>query len=383
MQEMNQGDEYEEEYENEDLNEDNGEGDENTDGNFDFIFGIPKKVFFVGAAIAVIVILGLVLLLSQKFKPKEEEEAVMAPTGETLETTDLYDESGSLIGTCDGIVDGYSVNASDGSILGYIDSVSGTTSLYDADGNEIGMYSEDTINEDYTDGESEEIPIEDIYNSEDIEFDEDNEKLRKAGYTGDEIELAKSLGIDTDTLIERSKDEQDKALKKRLEKVSDEKSKEFLKLYNNSMFCMNEITFDSYDDSSSVGRHYDGNYIVNADYWKCPTYGYQLQLKCKIADNTYAFYNIRPERWQTLPEEGNIVLQVNYTMYGTNNINMYITSIEEIDTTDITVNALDNAAPLDQIIQNSSSDDSDTLDEYSDSYIGEEDDTEEGVNEPW
>lgn len=393
MQELNQGEEYEELESLED--EEDGtpsyedEGSEDTESGLDKIFGIPKKPFIIGAAVLSIVLLGLILLVAKKFSGGSEDTGDVGEiAGDEIISPEVYDESGNLIGTTDGMLDGCAVYDESGSVIGIIDSVNGTTILYDAMGNEVSRYTQGGLGSSSDVGsEDEGLYQDDILQDnssvpDDVEFSDENEALRKAGYTGDEIELILSTGMDVQEMINSAKEAQDEALKKRLKKVANKKSKEFLTIYNNSLFCMDKVTFDKFDPDAAQSMNYEGSYVVNSDYEKCPTYGYQLMIKCKIANGTYAFYNVTPDRWSTLPEEGNIVLQIYYTMYGTNNVNMYITNIEEIDTTKITVNPSDSAMSLEDILSDEGNgapiDNFDVPDDEG-SYSEEDD----GLNEPW
>ena len=373
MQEMNQGEEYEEQGFEDEAYEYEDEAEENTKAGFDTFWGIPRKTFFIGVAVAVIVLLAVMLIFAKFgmsssestddiYIPPEDAGTVDSGTDTAVTTTQCYDANGNLLGTCDGLTDGFSIYDESYNDIGYIDS-SGSQTFYDSAGNVLGTYEPASTSPDAVTNDSIETTT---TSSDDVEL------LRKMGYTGDEIELAQSTGVDTDTLVEAAEKLHDEAAKEALERMSDSASEEFQYIVNNSIFCLPEITFDEFDDSQEQSRLYTGEYVVNADYEKVPTYGNQLWIKVKIANNTYAFYLVTPERWATLPEAGNIVMRVQYTMYGTNNVNMYITGLQEVDTTQITVNPEDSASEL-----------SDILSDYSDQYTDDEDsteDTEQQVN---
>ena len=66
---------------------------------------------------------------------------------------------------------------------------------------------------------------------------------------------------------------------------------------------------------------------IQCTYEKCPTYGAQLLLKCKIFNGVYVWYTITPQRWVQLPQTGSITLEVTYTMYGDN---IYVSDLAEV-----------------------------------------------------
>ncbi len=364
LQVMEQGEEYSEELEGTDEElEYEDEGEENTDSDADMLFGFPKKVFLIGVAIVIIVLVLLVLLITHKSWGGSSGDEIVEPEAVM---SNVYDAEGTQIGTTPGTTDGSYITDMNGLPLGYIDSVAGTVPVYDESGTEIGKYTPDaadvpidsggvdddgalTIQDGPGDGSTSPIGEESV----DGTFSSDNDLLRKWGYTADEIELAQSMGISVDTLVERAKEAQYEAQLEVMKEASKETSEQFQTMLNYSIFCLPEVEFDSFDSSVEQSRNYSGSYVVNADYEKVPTFGNQLYIKCKIANATYTYFCVKPDRWETLPEEGNIVLRINYTMYGTNRVNMYITSIEEVDTTKITVNPEDSASDLEDILQES------------------------------
>jgi hypothetical protein len=363
---MNQGDDYDEwDFDDDDETEattatesDVSEGEyadeakQNTKAGFDTIYGIPKNIFFIGCAIVVVALLALALII-MRFKNKSSSSSnttsdytyndTYVDTTPTI--TQCYDSNGNFIGYCEGLTDGYSIYDNDYNDVGYIDA-SGTSMFYDSSGVFLGYYTSDTDDYvvDYT-----------TTNASGSYSDSDKELLRKMGYTGDEIEIALATGVSVDDLVEAAQELRDEEAKEALHRMSDEASEEFQTIVNNSIYCMPEVTFDGFDVSVDSSRLYDGSYVVNADYEKLPTYGYQLFIKVKIANGTYVFYQVTPQRWETLPDTGNIVMKVSYCMYGTYNVNMYITDLQEVDATQLTVNPEDSGADLNDIIDGYSS----------------------------
>ena len=356
MQELNQGEDYEEEEDygfEEDPDYD--ESEEDTDADIDMIFGIPKNKFIIGVIVAVLVILVIVVFATRKKKEDDGDQIVMPPavtndaytedtatadttyvedTTTSASTYEFYDASGNYIGTAEGIDEGWSITDANGNYVGDT-SLSGTE-VYDASGNFLAYYNP---------ANSE--PEADA----DTMFEgSDQETLRKLGYTGDEIQLALDNGVSTEALIEKAQSLRDAEAKEALIRMSDSASEEFQTITNNSIFCMEPLTFpvESYDELTISETH---SYVVNSDYVKMPTYGPQLYIKCKIANGNYVFYNVTPTRWVSLPETGNIVLNVEYQLYGNDSlVNFYIVGVNEVNTTELTVNPEDSGVSLQDVV---------------------------------
>lgn len=155
--------------------------------------------------------------------------------------------------------------------------------------------------------------------------------LRKLGYTGDEIATALKAGFNTEELVEHAKELHDAESSESLKRMSDSASEEFRYLLEYSYFGQPGYEFVNHsNDYFGTFDYYIDSYVVNADYVKCPTYGSQLQLKCRVAKDLEVFFIVTPERFASLPETGNIVLEITYTKYGENT---YVTNIRETDGT--------------------------------------------------
>lgn len=381
MQEMQQGEEYEE-FEDEELDYDD-ESAEDISSNY--IFGLPKKVVFIGVPILVILTVGLIIFALRRDSAGSSDSVKVG-------SITVYDESGEEIGTIDSTEEGSIVYDLTGTEVATV-SESGSMPLYDKKINLIAMC-ENGVTTDDPMGETSDGVIDDsgvieesgdnysddgviIEESNDIVMepsdysDDDVTMLRALGYTGDEIELAMSNGLDIEALKEDAEKVRDEEAKKALARMSDSASDEFKEIVNNSIFCQPYKEFQQFDANASTFHNSTGSYIVNADYQKVPTYGYQLYIKCKIANGTYAFMDVEPSRWETLPEEGNIVLQIDYIIYGTDITSMYIKSITEIDITKTTVNPQDSAQDLESILNESTSGLEDN--DYDDEEIADDD----------
>ena len=357
MNEMYQGEEYNEQGFEEDPEYD--ESEEDIKVSYDSFWGIPKKIFIPAIAIVVIVILFIILFATKKDKSNNDDVVIPSATDVTApagmqtdvapQTITIYDASLNVLGTIVNMADGALVSDSAYNIVGTFYLSSGDAEVYDSAGVVLGYIVYDASyvpqtptntvpenNSDVTGSVSEDVKIE----------------LRKLGYTGDEIELALSQGFSTDMLIEEATSLRNEEAKEALKRIQDTASDEFKYIVDNSIFCMEEQNFDSFDVTVEGSTNYQSVYVVNADYVKCPVRGHQLYIKCKIANDTYVFYAVTPERWETLPDSGNIVLSVHYSLYGSQYPNMYVTNIEEVNTTQITVNPEDSGSDINDIIYN-------------------------------
>jgi hypothetical protein len=165
----------------------------------------------------------------------------------------------------------------------------------------------------------------------------------------------------------------DKANAESLERMSDHASTEYQRMYNYSIFSFDKSKFYGIPDGSTEFVYDSGSFVVNADYEKVPTYGLQLMLKVKIANKTYAYMVVTPSQWDRLPDSGNIVVNVTYSVYGASESksSMFITDITEVDTSATTVNPEDSATNLDDLISSGSSGSSSDGDDSSDSSNGD------------
>lgn len=365
-----------EEYEEEDANglEDDGEdveGDEDTTAEISTIYGIPKNIFIIGVVVILLIIIGVIIFATSG---GSDDDYVSDPNINTSTAVDYTDTTASDTTASDYAASDYtdttaSDTASDATgkvefydenntVAGYYETFDGSYyNIYDSTGTDIG-YSYDQGAHTAYDATGNALFTYALYEDDESaegdyveSLDTDTEELRKLGYTGDEISLAKEAGVDLQLLKDHAQELRDEEAKESLVRMSDHASEEFQMIANNSIFCMNEIQFpvESYDQLTISEEH---AYVVNADYWKVPTYGLQLYIKCKIANGTYVFYNVTPTRWVSLPEEGNIVLKITYRLYGNDAaINCYVTNIEEVDSTELTVNPQDSGINLNDIVK--------------------------------
>lgn len=377
---QNQGERYEEEeFEEEDLE---AEGEEDTVAEKTTICGIPKKIFLIGVIVLAIIILILVIFAMKKGSSKKDEVAGDSVDTIDMSTSNFYGLDGMVAGSYDGNYDGANVYDLNGMVIGFV-SPSGNYDAYDSSGAILFRYvdsASSTVDmSETTDDGFESVPMEDVpvddglsYEPETVDeyvFDltkavqdtsaldalnlsDGNLILKSYGYTGDEIELAQSLSLSVEQLVSAAQAKRDEVTAESLERMSDHASKEFQMMYNYSQYSMPHYTFYDIPDGADKWVLKDGYFIVNADYEKCPTYGYQLQLKVKIANGTYVYMNTDPYHWEELADEGNIVVRVDYILYGQTKkkSHLYVTGLTEINTTNHSVNASDSGSSLSDLV---------------------------------
>lgn len=300
MQQMQQGEEYLEEdgeYD-EELDGEFDEGDENTDAQIETLWNIPKKYIYIGGAV-LLVLIGLLVVV--KTRKTSSDNVVPALSDEELTT--LYDDSDVYYEE-----EEYEPSPEE---LGYVwDNDTGTW-----------LSPEEVLANQTVDSAS----------------SEDQIILRRMGYTGDEINWCLSNGFSIDDMVAAAQEKYDQEASDALVRMSDSASDEFRYIVDMTYFGQPGSVFESQKDLDVTEKQWDsGMYRVNADYIKCPTYGTQLQLKCKVSEDEYVWYSVTPQRWDELPAKGNIVLQIDWTTYH----NQYwITAVAETDKTLDTIDA--------------------------------------------
>ena len=307
MSEMQQGEEYIEEDLDEFVDD---ESSEDTDAPIDLIAGIPKNYVYIGGVVLLVIILLVIVVTTRKTKSKEED-IVLPQQNEYYQQavdTTFYEEP--IVETVQEPVE----------------------PEY-----EVG----EIVNGFMWDGTT-------WVNPEPAISLEDNKRLRAAGYTGDEIDYALKNGFDVESLIAASQELYDKEAKEALQRMSDTASPEFLYIIDNTYFSQVGYEFVPQKELPlSEQTIVSNSFVVNADYVKCPTYGSQLQLKCKVASDLYVWLILTPQRWEQLPDAGNIVLRVYYTEYGPNR---YVTDVKEVDSSLDTIDTAENTSSLEEII---------------------------------
>lgn len=301
MQEYNQGEEY---LEDEDLDEESlmDEAEEDTEARITQLWGIPVPKFIMIAAVILLIVIALVIFATRKSGGDSEEDSVSPE-----QQQELLDQLGGDTSASDAFCS---------------EAAFGDTESAAAFGD-----AEATAADAFGDPEAEPAaPL-----TPDTLSTEDNVKLRKLGYTGDEIDLALSEGFDVEALEQAAQKLYDDEATEAIHRMSNSASEEFRYIVDMSYFGQTGYEFVSHAEEHMGDYEFEqGSYTVNADYIKCPTYGAQLQLKCRITQDMWVFYVVTPMRFAELPQEGNIVLRVNYTQYGDLT---YITGVSETDPT--------------------------------------------------
>lgn len=347
-----QGEDYEEDSVTEEYGD---EGGEDTDSKLTSLFGIPIKFLIIGVAVLLLILIAVIIFMFRGSgdddivlpdtaieQPVVDQTQPVTPAPDTTAGTSTesggtvlwLDAQGNILGFTEGTAEGTEVTMNNAPIgkLSFtigtpVTSDTGMTAYIDSGGNDVSFSNTST--------EVTDIVME----------------LRKLGYTGDEISAAQSSGADLNAMVESAKQLRDEAAKEALIRMSDNASEEFQHIVNSSIFCLPEITFPEVENAP--GRIMkDNSYTVNADYEKMDLRGNQLFIKLKIANDTYAFMTMTPQRWAAIPDTGNMVVRIDYILYGMEGqgVQFFIKSISELDVSQITVNPEDSATNLEDIV---------------------------------
>ena len=306
MQVYEQGEDYQEDEYEEDLED---ESSEDTEAKVTSFYGIPIKTVAIVGAVVLVIVLAMVLFATRRKKSSEDIDAQLQQALQENSYDDTYADAGDY-------------------------SQTETPTAVDTGASGDMVYNPDTGLWEATGGSEDSTPT-----TVESATEEERLTLRAMGYSGDEIDYCLANGFSVQALVDAALELYDEEAKKALERMSDTASPEFKYLIDNTYFSQTGYVFESVADKEFGTYDYStGSYTVNADYVKCPTYGAQLYLKCRVAQDLWLWYVVTPERWAKLPDEGNIVLRVNYTQYG---VNTYVTGISE---TDPTLDTIDSSA---------------------------------------
>lgn len=134
------------------------------------------------------------------------------------------------------------------------------------------------------------------------------ERLREAGYTGMEIEEFELQEMDVDDLIKDAETRRKAKIEEEIVPYFDAASDEFKELYNSTWISGNDYTINGSPDD---WNHWSE--VLNVDYRKLPKKGLQCFIQFKLADTGESgFMYMDPLRFDQLPEEGNIVLNISF-----------------------------------------------------------------------
>ena len=155
--------------------------------------------------------------------------------------------------------------------------------------------------------------------------DSEVELLRLNGYTGYEIEEYAALGYPADSLVEEAEAERESLLVEEYADLLDSASPEYQELRNKTWLGQKEFPID---EGTEPLTKYTQN--MNLDYEKVTASGYQLWLKLYVKEDLAVFMTVSPDRWNSLSDSGNIVVQLEYVKM--ENGYIVITNITEIPT---------------------------------------------------
>ena len=254
--------------------DDDEDDDDDSEHEIKTIFGIDRKIILIGLVVLVIIIVGTVIMKGCSNKDEEASEEY-----------------------------------------------------------EYGDYeippSELPTDEQFTETAEEPAPAETHTVEEVVVSDEMAAQLQLYGYTADEIELAKQFGIEPNLLIENAKLRQTNSVKEMIKQLSNTGSISYQNLANMTYLGQEYASapIDQTKIDPTKAKVQEAEETINCSYEKCPTYGAQLFLKCKVLNGVYVWYAVTPQRWVQLPSTGSIMLKVKYVFYGDGT---YITDIEEV-----------------------------------------------------
>lgn len=296
MIQMRQGETYEEDYSADTGANTSVESEENTSSIPDTIYGIKRHTFIV--LIAAVVVLLIILFVYHKTAKQSETTNSDILTGGAEETDitldDFMDDEFEL-----------TVGSDDSDYVETEPAVS-QEPVYEPQMSIASLSSEDAL------------------------------RLRKYGYSGDEIAFALEQGFSIDDLISASQNLLDQASKESLTRMSDSLSPEFQYMLDYTYLGQDEQELVAQFDLPAEERiSYSEERVINTDFIKCPIRGIQPFLKCKLDDTHSFWYQVTPQRYCELPDSGNIVLTVQIIHYGES---MFISEIYESSTA-TTINA--------------------------------------------
>lgn len=288
MSEMQQGEEYEEEDYG--IEEDDAEyEDEESDLEVDTFFGVPKQYVYLGGAVLLVLIIAVVVIATWRKDDDSTDSAAELEENDFLDTEEVDIDMDDV----------------------YVDDNQDDDTNYDDYDDYVGTVSDITT--------------------------EETDELRRLGYTGDEIELAISYGLNYQSLVDHATELRNQEAKDALARMSDTAGEEFKEIMNYTYMGQPEFINPTGDRSEYEESR--TSVKVNADYVKCPVNGTQLWLKCHIAQDAYIWYLCSPPRWLSLPDEGNIVLSIDFWIM---NDNAYVVNVQESDSSLNSVDASDH-----------------------------------------
>lgn len=161
-----------------------------------------------------------------------------------------------------------------------------------------------------------------FYNEDDVS------RLRAAGYTGYEIEQFEMSQASVAYLVEEAEEARKELLMETYQELQkellDANSPEYKELISNTWLQGEAKSVQSED----IYTYDTISKKENVDYIKLPARGSQLFVKITMPDGTVLFHAIHPSRWQTLREEGNMIISYDEVTYGGERFIIDITEVQ-------------------------------------------------------
>lgn len=139
---------------------------------------------------------------------------------------------------------------------------------------------------------------------------EEREKLRLAGYTGDEIEQFEARNADVDQIYNEAVAKRDAWVQQAIAPLYDTASDEYKSFISQTWLTLPQRTDMALWENCSYYRD-----RKNLDYEKVDVYGNQLFIKIYLDDSDHDdwfFLNVTPEDWNKLQSRGNVIVEYTY-----------------------------------------------------------------------
>lgn len=153
--------------------------------------------------------------------------------------------------------------------------------------------------------------------------DKELRALRKWGYTASEISIAERDGLSARDLVASAKEDREAAQKEALAAVSDTASDEYKNLLDKTWLGGEELDVSGF---TSDLIYMPSERVENVDYVKCEPHNQQCFIKLILDNGIPAFMYITPDRYNELPDTGNMVVDIQTVTAGDVEV---ITSISE------------------------------------------------------
>lgn len=143
--------------------------------------------------------------------------------------------------------------------------------------------------------------------------DQELKALRKWGYTASEIEVASQQGLSAKELADSAREDREEAQKEALAAVSDTASDEYKNLLHSTWLGGEDLDVSSFTNDfiyTSASR------VENVDYEKCAAKNEQCFIRLNLDNGKPAFMYISPDRYNELPDTGNMVVEITTVQSG-------------------------------------------------------------------